>query len=256
MNPVFIGIDPTAGRRPMSFAVLNDDLDLLQRGLGSLEAVLDVVRAYPAAVGAVDAPQSPNAGHMKDPARRQSYGLPPDSLKWANFKVCEYELRRRGLKLYNTPGEEATAPTWMQTGFKLYAALRAEGYQVYRPGQAAPKQYLEVHPHATYATLLGHLPLRKDSLEGRMQRQILLFRENVDVPDPMQVLEEITRHHLLEGQLNLPTLFTHDDLDALASAYTAYIAFRHVDRVTCVGDETEGQIILPVGAADFKEKYR
>jgi predicted nuclease with RNAse H fold len=256
MNPVYIGIDPTAGRRPMSFAVLDDDLDLLQRGQGNLDAILEVVRSHPSAMVAVDAPQSPNAGHMKDPIRRQSYGLPPDSDKWANFKVCEYELRRRGLKLYNTPSEEAAAPKWMQTGFKLYAALRAEGYQPYRPGSAAPKQYLEVHPHAVYAVLLGHLPLRKDSLEGRMQRQIVLFGENVEVPDPMRVLEEITRHHLLEGQLSLPTLWSHDQLDALASAYTAYVAFRHVDRVTSVGDESEGQIILPIGAAGFKEKYR
>jgi hypothetical protein len=256
MNPVFIGIDPTAGRRPMDFAILNDDLDLLQRGLGNLDTVLEMVRAQASAIIAVDAPQSPNAGLMAAPARRESYGLPPQSPKWANFKVCEYELRRRGLKLYNTPGEIEAAPKWMQLGFKLYAALRAEGYQPYRPGSPAPKQYLEVHPHATYATLLGHLPLRKDSLEGRMQRQLVLFRQKVEVPDPMTVLEEITRHHLLEGQLTLPALYTHDELDALGSAYTAYLAFRHPDRVTCIGDEAEGQIILPVGAGDFKEMYR
>jgi predicted nuclease with RNAse H fold len=256
MNPVFIGIDPTAGRRPMNFAILDDDLDLLQRGLGNLDTVLDVVRAKASAVIAIDAPQSPNAGLMAAPARRESYGLAPQSPKWAHFKVCEYELRRRGLRLYSTPGEIEAAPKWMQVGFKLYAALRAEGYLPYRPGSAAPKQYLEVHPHAIYATLLGRLPLRKDSLEGRMQRQLLLHREKVDVPDPMNVLEEITRHHLLESQLTLPTLYTHDELDALASAYTAHLAFRHAERVTCVGDEVEGQIILPVGAADFREIYR
>ena len=99
MDPVFIGIDPTAGRRPMSFAVLNDDLDLLQHGSGDLDAVLAVVRPHPSAVVAVDAPQSPNAGLMQQPARRQSYGLPPQSSRWANFKVCEYELRRRGISV-------------------------------------------------------------------------------------------------------------------------------------------------------------
>jgi predicted nuclease with RNAse H fold len=256
MNPVFIGIDPTAGRRPMDFAVLNDDLDLLQHGQGNLDAVLELVRTQASAVVAVDAPQSPNGGLMRNPERRQSYGLRPESAKWANFKVCEYELRRRGLKLYSTPGEIQAAPKWMQLGFKLYAAMRAEGYQPYRPGSAAPKQYLEVHPHAIYATLLGHLPWRKDTLEGRMQRQLVLHRENVEVANPMAVLEEITGHHLLEGQLPLPTLCSHDELDALASAYTAYLAYRHVERVTCVGDEIEGQIVLPISAADFKERYR
>ncbi len=255
MDPVFIGIDPTAGRRPMSFAVLNDDLDLLQRGSGDLDAVLEVVRAHPSAVVAVDAPQSPNAGLMQQPARRKSYGLPPKSSRWANFKVCEYELRRRGIKLYNTPSEIEEAPRWMQLGFQLYAALRAQGYQAYRPGSAMSKQYLEVHPHATYAVLLGHLPMRKDMLEGRMQRQLVLYREKVDVPNPLQVLEEITGHHLLEGHLTLSTLYTHDELDALASAYTAHRAFRQPELVTCVGDGTEGEIVLPVSSADFKEKY-
>ncbi len=255
MDPVFIGIDPTAGRPPMSFAVLNDELDLLQRGAGDLDALLEVVRSQASAVVAVDAPQSPNAGLMKQPARRQSYGLPPKSARWANFKVCEYELRRRGIKLHNTPGEIEAAPKWMQLGFKLYAALRAEGYQPYRPGSATPKQYLEVHPHATFAVLLGHLPLRKDSLEGRMQRQLILYREKVDVPDPLQVLEEITGHHLLEGHLTLPALYTHDELDALASAYTAHLALRQPEQVTCVGDGAEGEIVLPVSMTDFKEKY-
>ncbi len=256
MNPVFIGIDPTAGRRPMDFAMLNDDLDLVQHGQGNLDAVLDLVRAQASAVVAVDAPQSPNSGLMRDPERRKSYGLPPKSTKWANFKVCEYELRRRGVRLYRTPGEVQAAPKWMQIGFKLYTALRAEGYQLYRPGSAAPKQYLEVHPHAIFATLLGHLPWRKDTLEGRMQRQLLLHRENVEVPNPLSVLEEITGHHLLEGELSLPTLRSHDELDALAAAYTAYLAYRHVERVTCVGDEAEGQIILPIRADDLKDRYR
>ena len=255
MDMVYIGIDPTAGRRPINYAILNDDLDLVARGLGKLDKVLEVVRSYSSAVVAIDAPQSPNAGLMASPARRESYGLPAQSAKWANFKVCEYELRRRGIKLYNTPGEVEAAPKWMQLGFGLYEKLRAEGYQLYQAGSPAPKQYLEVHPHATYTVLLNRLPLRKDSLEGRMQRQLMLYREKIDAPDPMDVLEEITRHHLLEGDLSLPQLYTHDELDALSSAYTAYLAFRHPERVTCVGDPAEGQIILPVAPADLKDTY-
>jgi len=100
------------------------------------------------------------------------------------------------------------------------------------------------------------VPMRKDSLEGRMQRQLLLFREGVEIPDPMDAFEEITRHHLLEGSLTLPRLFTHDELDALVSAYTAYVAARHPGRVTLVGDPEEGQIVVPVTPADFKEVYR
>ncbi len=256
MDTVYIGIDPTAGRRPMDYAILDGELHLVARGLGKLAKVLDVVRAYSSAVVAVDAPQSPNTGLMATEARRKNYGLPANTLTWADYKVGEYELRQRGIRLYNTPGEAEAAPKWMQLGFELYATLRAEGYQFYQPQTEAPRQMLEVHPHASYTVLLGHVPMRKDSLEGRLQRQLLLFREGVEIHDPMDILEEITRHHLLEGTLTLPGLLTHDELDALVSAYTAYLAARHPDRVTLVGDPDEGQIVIPVAASEFKEVYR
>lgn len=256
MDTVYIGIDPTAGRRPMDYAILDGELRLVARGLGKLEKVLDAVRQYASAVVAVDAPQSPNTGLMATEARRKNYGLPANTTTWADYKVGEYELRQRGIRLYNTPGEAEAAPKWMQLGFELYAALRAEGYQFYELGVDAARQMLEVHPHASYTVLLGHIPLRKDSLEGRLQRQLVLFREGVEIPDPMDAFEEITRHHLLEGTLTLPGLFTHDELDALVSAYAAYLAARHPERITPVGDPVEGQIIVPVAPADFKEIYR
>jgi predicted nuclease with RNAse H fold len=258
MDTVYIGIDPTAGRRPMDYAILDRDLHLIERGLGKLEKVLDVVKAYPSAMVAVDAPQSPNSGLMATETRRKDYGLPIHTATWTDYKVCEYELRKRGIRLYHTPGEAAAAPKWMQLGFSLYAALRAEGYQMLRPNADAShsRWMLEVHPHASYTVLLGHVPLRKDSLEGRLQRQLLLYREGLNIPDPMDAFEEITRHHLLEGTLTLPGLFTHDELDALVSAYTAFIAARHPESITFVGDATEGQIVVPVSPQAFKEIYR
>ena len=256
MDAVYIGIDPTAGTRPMDYAVLDGELHLVKRGLGKLDHVLEIIRAYPSAVVAVDAPQSPNAGLMTNPARRESYGLPKTTKTWADFKVCEYELRKRGIRLYHTPGEVEAAPKWMQLGFQLYESLKADGYQFYQPHSGAHRQVLEVHPHACYTVLLGHVPFLKDSLEGRMQRQLLLFDEGLDLRDPMDSVEEITRHHLLEGTLGLPGLLNHDELDALVSAYTAYLAAQHPERITLVGDLVEGQIVIPVAPADFKEVYR
>jgi len=255
MDTVYIGIDPTANRRPMNYAVLNDSLDLLAHGQGKLDEVAAVVRTYPSAVVAIDAPQSPNARLMKDPKYRARLGLPPKSAKWSGYKVCEYELRRRGLKLYNTPADANALPRWMKAGFELYNTLYSDGFQVYQPGSNAPRQVFEVHPHAIFAALLGRIPLPKDSLEGRMQRQLLLYQEKVEVPDPMGVLEEITRHHLLEGALSLPLLYTHDELDALAAAYAAQVAALRPEQVTRVGDPAEGQIVVPIAPADFKDAY-
>ncbi len=256
MGTVFVGIDPTAGHRPMNYAILDADLRLQTRGLGTADKVLEVVRGYPSAFVAVDAPQSPNHGLMAQPDFREKLGLPPKGKTWRNCKVCEFELRRRGIRLYLTPGEAEAAPKWMQVGFQLYEALRAEGYVMHTPGLAAPRQIIEVHPHGCYTVLLGHVPYSKNSMEGRLQRQAVLFREGINVPDPIDTVEEITRHHLLQGTLDLPGLLTHDELDALAAAYTAYLAAQRPEQVSFVGDAAEGQIALPVAAADFKDLYR
>ena len=255
-NTAFIGIDLTADQRPHNYAVLDEKLRVVAQGVGVFDEVVAAVKAYESAVVAIDAPQSPNAGLMADPARRAQLGLPPNGKTWANCKVCEYEMRQHGIGLYFTPRTAEAAPLWMQTGFRLYDALRAEGFQLYRPDGDAPRRMLEVHPHGCFTVLLGHRPLRKDTLEGRLQRQLVLFEEGLDVPDPMNVVEEITRHHMRQGMRDLPGLLSHDELDALVAAYTAFIAAREPGRLTAVGDPEEGQILLPVARAEFKASYR
>jgi predicted RNase H-like nuclease len=143
----------------------------------------------------------------------------------------------------------------MQMGFQLYAGLRQAGYEPYQPGSPAARQFIEVHPHACFSVLLGHLPLQKNLLEGRLQRQLVLYRAGVGVPDPMAALEELTAHHLLAGNLELPGLLSHDALDALAAAYTAQQAATAPEMVTLVGDAGEGQIVLPVMPGALKDVY-
>jgi hypothetical protein len=252
----FIGIDPTAGRRPMDFAVLDVDLHPVT-AKGTLADVLSAVAGAgrPGAVVAVDAPQSVNSGLMASDAFRATLSPPPAPGRWKNYKVCEYQLKRRGIGLYNTPTGEAQAPGWMQTGFGIYAALREAGFVPYAPGSDAPRQVLEVHPHACFTVLLGRLPLPKLTLEGRLQRQLVLYRAGVEVKNPMDTLEELTAAHLLAGQLLMPGLLDHDALDALVAAYTAFLAATEPERVTRVGDPGEGQIVLPVAEGELRDLY-
>lgn len=255
-DTVYIGVDPTAGRRPMNYAVLDRELAaVVLDATGGLMEVLSAVRAYPAAVVAVDAPQSPNGRLMASAEYRARLQPPPAPGRWMGYKVCEYLLRQRGIRLYATPADEFAAPSWMQMGFQLYAGLRAAGFERYRQGSDAPRQVLEVHPHACFSVLLGHLPTPKNLLEGRLQRQLVLYRAGVGVPDPMEALEELTAHHLLAGTLELPGLLTHDALDALAAAYTAYLAATTPEQVSPIGDPEEGQIVLPIAPADLKARY-
>lgn len=253
MSRVYIGIDTTAGRRPFTYAVLDERRRVLACAEGKFDEVVDVATAYPSAVVAVDAPQSPNRGLMARAEVRRRYGLPADGKGWRDCKVCEYELRRHGIGLYLTPADPARAPTWMQTGFRLYAALQAAGYQLRQP--AAERYLFEVHPHGCFTVLLGRRPLRKDTLEGRLQRQLVLFEEGLTVPDPMEAVEELTPHHLRAGTLTFPGLRSHDELDALVAAYTACLAGREPERITPVGDPAEGEILLPVAPAEFKDRY-
>ncbi len=266
MTPVYIGIDSTAGRRPFTYAILDEKLRIVACGEGQFMEVVDLVAGQPAAAVAVDAPQSPNHGLMAQPEYRDKFGLPSHSQGWRDCKVAEYLLRRRGIGLYLTPRDPDRAAGWMRVGFQLYDALRAAGFQAYQPNAAvasgaagdrgAPRVFLEVYPHGGFTVRLGHRPLRKDTLEGRLQRQIVLYDEGVDVPDPMDAVEELTRHHLREGTLVFPGLRTHDELDALMAAYTAFLAVRQPEAVTAVGDPVEGEIILPIAPADFKARYR
>ena len=137
-------------------------------------------------------------------------------------------------------------------GFALYQRLERLGYQDY-PQEEAPCQMLEVYPHATFASLLGVIPFTKNSLEGRLQRQLILHNQGIEIPDPMRIFEEITRYRILQGVLPLEGLYSPGELDALAAAFTAWAAATSPDTVTTFGHPEEGQIILPV--AEVQSKY-
>ena len=247
----FIGIDPTAGARAMTYAVLDDQLHVRQLGKGSLEHVVEVALSPSTAVCGIDAPAGPNLGLMADPAYRERLGLDAGRSNYSTFRVCEFELRRRGIFVYNTPPDESSLASWMQEGRRLYQTLRDAGYVDYpRTGR---RRLFETYPHAAFTALAKGRPYPKNSLEGLLQRQLLLYEEGIDLPDPMRTLEEWTRHRLLKGQLDLADVHNHDELDALVAAYTAFVLVREPQHITVVGDPAEGQIILPV--ADLLDAY-
>jgi predicted nuclease with RNAse H fold len=249
---VFIGVDLTAGKRAITHVVMKDRHQVVERANTDFDGAVEAVTAYPEVICAVDAPQSPNAGLMADPDYRARLGLPPNKPTYSNYKVCEYELRRRGIGLYNTPRDPERAPAWMHLGWRFYEALRAGGFVTW-PG-TGDRLLFEVHAHACFTALLGHRPFRKTTLEGRLQRQLVLYRADVEVPDPMAALEEITPRYLLASDLTFGgLLYDHDTLDATVAAYTAWLAAKDPALVTQVGDPEEGTIVVPT--AKLKDKY-
>jgi predicted RNase H-like nuclease len=112
---------------------------------------------------------------------------------------------------------------------------------------------MEVYPQACFAVLLGLLPFAKNTIEGRLQRQLVLYINDLNIPDPMRFLKDITSKRLLNGLLPHGNLYQPEELDALVAAYTAWLSKYHPDQITLYGDSTEGQVVIP--AAELQEKY-
>lgn len=251
-NTTFLGIDPTAGQRPFAYAALDQELGLLALGQGNIEEVLAFVAGQRQALVAVCAPRRPNLGLLARQDFRQNLSPAPRPGRWLDFRLAEYQLRQHNISTPQTQAQEQDCPNWMQMGFTLHRRLERLGYLPF-PATDAPRQCLEVYPHASYAVLLDVAPLPKHSLEGRLQRQLALHEQKLNVPDPMRIFEEITRFRLLKGILPLEHLYTPGELDALVAAYTTWVAANHPERITLLGDSQEGQIVLPV--SELKERY-
>ena len=250
--PSYVGIDPTAGRKPFAYAALDADLRLIALGRGNIEEVLAFIAGQQQSMVAVCAPRRPSQRLMERTEVRDRLNPPPHPGRWTSFRLVEYLLRQHGISCYKTPPETKACPNWMQMGFHLYRRLEQMGYLPY-PSKKPGMQWLEVYPYACFCTLLGHAPLPKSTLEGRIQRQLVLRLHKMAVPDPMELVKGLTAHHVLKGILPSDHLYTQGELDALVAAYTAWQAANHPKEITLLGDASEGLVALPV--AELKRTY-
>jgi len=251
-DSVFIGIDPPSGEKSLTYAALDLELNLVNLARGDISAVSAFAGGQKAAFVAVNAPRRINQGLMKQESVRDGLSPQPNPGRWEAFRVAEYMLFQRNIRIPNTPQKLTDCPGWMRTGFSLYHRLEELGFQDF-PGENPNLQMIEVYPHAAYTVLLRKIPFLKKNLEGRLQRQLLLHSLSVAVPDPMKIFEEITRYKIIQGQLPLDGLFSVEELEALIAAYTAWKTALEPGEITRLGDPREGEIIVP--SADLKPKY-
>lgn len=178
---------------------------------------------------AVDAPYGLNLGMMNDEDFREKIN---HNIKGHyNKKVSEYELSRRGINPFATPGdinEVIGWKEWMKTGFDVYKELQKQGYSFINSSKCN-KGMVEVFPHACFTTLLEYIPNKKDTEQGLEQRINILTQ--IGFQNINGLLSNCNKHNKT------------DKLDALIAAYTAYLTFK--GEVTFVGDIKEGQIVLP-----------
>ncbi len=246
-SPVFAGIEikRTAGRlsQPFVFTALDQDRKLLAISSASLQDVLAYLGGQQFAYVAINAPRRPNNGVVQQETARQTPS-PPDKSP-AKTRLCETQLEQQGFPNPGTPGNFTACPGWMRRGFKLYQQLENYGYRP-SPEDAGGKYSLETLADAVFWRLLNGklaLPL---SLEGRLQRQLILLDAELPVPDAMTFFDEITRYKLIQGELPDEDIFTLEELNALTAALIAWQAAFEPNQLERLGDFDEGQIVLPI----------
>jgi uncharacterized protein DUF429 len=258
---VYVGVDTTSGHKAFTYAAFDRDLNVLSVSEAELDELLAFLAAQPAAIVAINSPSHLNTGLVRKSLRAEIQAkrgagrqqAASQKLRGVELRVAEHELRERGILVGGTASRESLCPPWVQIGLELYHKLGDMDFQPY-PAEDCPRQWLETHPHAAYCALLGRVPFSKPSLEGRLQRELVLFEHGLRIRDPLLFFEEITRHKLLGGVLPMELLYPTEHLDALVAAYTAWLSVNKPAEVTRLGSGAEGFIHLPAG--ELKEKYQ
>lgn len=231
----YIGIDAGSGRKPFTYTCLDAKRKLLAVGSGSTVDVLSYAAGQTAALAAVSAPVRPGSlklAHASEPA------LPVLRLG---------SLRQLSLDLGGQPHADASAdcPPWMAASIELVDRLQSMGYL---PFQAAdsPLQWLEAPAQSGFQSWLGLEPFEADTLEGRLQRQLVLYDLDLDVPDAMEFFEEITRFKLLHGHLPYERVLSQAEINAYMAANTAWLAVNEPATVHSSGSAESGLVYFPV----------
>lgn len=247
MSPIiYIGIDSAPTPPHFALAVLDSERRLMALSQGPVAEMLSYAAGQVQAVVAINFPARPNQGCVthQDPLPEMGSAALPRK-RDSDLRLGEYLLRQKGFDLPRTCADPARCQGWVQRGFALFEQLQAIGYSAY-PSDA-PRTWLETQAEACYQTLLGLPPFTAGTLEGRLQRQLVLRDQRLPVPDAMDFFEEVTRHKLLHGILPLANLHPQPELNALMAAHIAFLAVNKPEQIVGYGDAAEGVIYLPVG---------
>jgi hypothetical protein len=103
-----------------------------------------------------------------------------------------------------------------------------------------PKPWFETNAQDCYREWLGQNPLPRRTLEGRLQRALVLYEQVLRIEDPMEIFEEITRYKLIKGVFRLENVYSSKELDALAAAYLAWMVVNRPEQIV-----VNGKFVLP-----------
>lgn len=205
--PRYLGIDLAGDGRASGYAVLDEQARVIACGAAPDDASIVALAArHGATTVAIDCPLGlPEGLCCLDPA----CGCAPANAP--GIRQSELAVRALGYGLYHTT-KRTIIRGLVERGMRLRPLIEAQGALV-----------IEVYPYATKAMLFGRRMPKKTTPEGR---RWLLARLSAG----------------LRG-LDMARAYSHDELDALAAAWTA-LMYARGDAVA-LGDAREGEIIVP-----------
>ena len=136
---------------------------------------------------------------------------------------------------------------------ELKQGIIEAGFKPYLTGNA-PRQWVETNPPECFRSLAGQTLLPRRSLGGQLQRALILYEQGLQIADPMDFFEEITRHHVLAGAMPTELLYSASELDALAAASVAWMLVNKPVQVDLTKDIGEGMIVIPREDKDWWRK--
>jgi hypothetical protein len=111
--------------------------------------------------------------------------------------------------------------------------------------QAGPRQWFETDAYFCFRNLIEKKPLPRRTLHGRIQRGLILHENGLRVRDPMEFFEEITRHRMMMGEFPNELVYSATELDAMVSAYVAWMTINEPEQIEMIGDEKRRILHIP-----------
>jgi hypothetical protein len=184
---IFAGVSFSSGRKPVTFAALDDDLNVVTMAQWTVSEAISCLEGYESAVVAINVPNSKSGRTVHSEFRKKSG----------------------------------------QAGFKPFS------------NRDSTRRWVESDAEDCFRSFqLGLLPRR--TIEGRLQRALILYDRELKIDDPMDYFEEITRYKLIQGLLPTEIIYSTKQVDALIMAYMAWLAVHQPAKVLFTGD-----LILP-----------
>jgi hypothetical protein len=236
----YVGIDVQAMQKPYFYTALNADLENIACGHGRLADVLAYLSGQSSAIVAINGPV------CVQPSDRESlqdglFDKTDNSGNHISLRTGDAELDSKGFPIAAI-GKKI--PLWVERSLELADGIKQMGYRIVGSGETV-RAFFETQCDAAYWLSAGAMPYDSRSLEGRLQRQLLLCEFGFHLTDPMIFLEEFTRYRLRTSQIPVEQVLMAHELRAMIAAASAWLLDVRPETMEHFGTIDEGEILLP-----------